>query len=283
MALARMKLPLILFGMAQLLTRAAQRHPHFSRRLEEHDFVAQIMARDEGIGRWFKFKRGIVTSRAGLHEEPDIKLLFKNASAAASLLTPPINWLDQINAQKDFVLTVEGPERLTNWFAQTLMMSQSAGLKYGTKLRGGVTRYCNMTNGGPVFVYVKEGKILRMTPIDLSESDGASWTIEARGKKLTPPRKTTLAPHGQNAKSIVYSPDRLLYPMKRIDFDPNGERNPQNRGKSGYVRISWEEALSIVSTEIKRQKLTHGPGSIAVSHGSHHTWGNIGYYLSALF
>ena len=61
--------------------------------------------------------------------------------------------------------------------------------------------------------------------------------------KLTPPRKTTLAPHGQNAKSIVYSPDRLLYPMKRVDFDPNGERNPQNRGKSGYVRISWDEAL----------------------------------------
>ena len=59
---------------------------------------------------------------------------------------------------------------------------------------------------------------------------------------FTPPRKTTLAPHGQNAKSIVYSPDRLLYPMKRVDFDPNGERNPQNRGKSGYVRISWDEA-----------------------------------------
>ena len=44
--------------------------------------------------------------------------------------------------------------------------------------------------------------------------------------KLTPPRKTTLAPHGQNAKSIVYSPDRLLYPMKRVDFDP--ERRAQS-------------------------------------------------------
>ena len=75
---------------------------------------------------------------------------------------------------------------------------------------------------------------------DLAEDDGASFTIEARGLKLTPPRKTTLAPHGQNAKSIIYSPDRLLYPMKRVDFDPNGERNPQNRGKSGYVRISWD-------------------------------------------
>ena len=42
---------------------------------------------------------------------------------------PPINWLDQINAQKDFKLTVDGPEDLTNWFAQTIMMSQSVGLE----------------------------------------------------------------------------------------------------------------------------------------------------------
>ena len=71
--------------------------------------------------------------------------------------------------------------------------------------------------------------------------------------------------------------------MKRVDFDPNGERNPQNRGKSGYVRISWEEALDLVADEIKRLKRAYGPGVMAVSHGSHHTWGNIGYYLSALF
>ena len=121
---------------------------------------------------------------------------------------------------------------------------------------------------------------MRMTPIEFDANDPQPWTIEARGLKFTPPRKTTLAPHGQNAKSIVYSPDRLLYPMKRVDFDPNGERNPQNRGKSGYVRISWDEALDLVADEIKRLKSTYGPGVMAVSHGSHHTWGNIGYYLS---
>ncbi len=66
--------------------------------------------------------------------------------------------------------------------------------------------------------------------------------------------RTTLAPHGQNYKSVVYSPDRLLYPMKRVDFDPDGARNPQNRGKSGYERISWAEALDLVAGEIKRLK-----------------------------
>ena len=33
---------------------------------------------------------------------------------------------------------------------------------------------------------------------------------------------------------MIYSKDRLLYPMKRVDFDPNGERNIQNRGKSEF-------------------------------------------------
>jgi len=70
--------------------------------------------------------------------------------------------------------------------------------------------------------------------------------------------------------------------MKRVDFDPNGNRNCQNRGVSGYERISWDEALDIVSGEILRMKRQHGPGAIAIYHSSHHQWGNVGYYLSAL-
>jgi trimethylamine-N-oxide reductase (cytochrome c) len=80
---------------------------------------------------------------------------------------------------------------------------------------------------------------------------------------------------------MVYSPDRLLYPMKRVDFDLNGERNPQNRGISGYERISWDEALDIIASEIQRVRRDYGPGSVLTSHGSHHLWGNTGYYLSA--
>lgn len=141
-------------------------------------------------------------------------------------------------------------------------------------------RYVNGTNGGPVFVYVKDGKIVRMTPIELDEEDAESWTIRAKGKKFTPPRRTTVAPYAF-WKSLIYSDKRVLYPMKRVDFDPNGERNPQNRGVSGYERISWDEALDIVSSEIIRTRRENGPGSVFFTCGSHHTWGNIGYYLSA--
>lgn len=274
---------LILAGLGRLLKYKARRHPAFRARLKERDLTAQIMARDERVGRWFRLRGGVLTSRRGIHPAPDVTIAFKTARLGASMLMPPIDWLDQINAQKDFKLTVEGEEDLTNWFAQTIMMSQTVGWKFGTRMPDGTMRYCNMTNGGPVFVYVRDGRIVRMTPIDFDESDPQPWTIAARGLAFTPPRKTTLAPHGQNAKSIVYSPDRLLTPMKRVDFDPDGARNPQNRGKSGYVAISWDEALDLVTREIKRCKRDHGPGAIATSHGSHHTWGNIGYYLSALY
>src|SRR5262252_1492713 len=283
MSVSTIRFSAVLWGFAQLMKQQARRHQKFRDRLCERNLVAQIKARDEEVGRWFEVRNGVVRSGAGFHKRPDITLAFKNAALGASLLTPPINWLGQINAQKDFKLTVHGPEDLTNWWAQTMMATLTAGWRFGTQLADGTVRYCNMTNGGPVFVHVKDGKIVRMTPIDFDETDPQPWTIEARGVKLTPPRKTTLAPHGQNAKSIIYSPDRLLYPMKRVDFDPNGERNPQNRGKSGYVRISWKEAIKLVTDEVRRQKREHGPGAIAVSHGSHHTWGNVGYYLSALF
>ena len=283
MSLATLKLSTMFWGLHLLLNYKARRHPEYRARLKERNMVFQMMARDEGTARWYRFHNGQVTSGSGNHANPDVTLAFKNAAIAAKLLTPPINWLNQINAQKDFKLTIDGSEDLSNWVAQTIMLSQTVGLDMGNPMPDGSMRYCNMTNGGPVFVYVKDKKIVRITPIDLDDADGASWTIKARGHDWTPPRRTTLAPHGQNAKSIVYSPDRLLYPMKRVDFDPNGNRNTQNRGKSGYERISWDEALTIVTDEIKRQKREYGPGCIATSHGSHHTWGNIGYYLSALF
>ena len=140
------------------------------------------------------------------------------------MLTPPVDYQQQIDAQKSFSLTLEGPDELSVWFTQTLLESQSAGWCYGVEAPDGSRRYTNMTNGGPVFVYVKDGKILRITPIDFDDTDPEPWTVEARGKRFRPPRKTSLAPHGQNWKSLIYSPDRLLHPLKRVDFDPKGER-----------------------------------------------------------
>ena len=155
------------------------------------------------------------------------------------------------------------------------------GAEYGIgRGQGDVKRYTSNTNGGPVFVYVKEARSSASRPSSLTRGC-AALDDPGAGQELHPPAKTTVDAHTLAWKSMVYSPDRLLYPMKRVDFDPKGERNPQNRGISGYERISWDEALDIVAGEIQRVKRQHGPGAIMNGSGSHHTWGNLGYWLSA--
>ena len=281
MAFEKTQFSVILFGLAFLLKRAARKYPSFKNRLNEKNFTAQIKLKDNSQGRHFTFRDGKISSRNGMHPNPDMTITYRNADLAAKLLRPDRNQLDQINAMKTFQIGMEGPDELTMWFMETLSLLLSMGKKYGTEVGNGVRRYTSNTNGGPVFVYVKDGKIVRITPIQFDETDAKPWTIEARGKSFTPPRKTTVSPHTVAWKSMVYSPDRILYPMKRVDFDPNGQRNCQNRGISGYERISWDEATDIVAGEIKRVKSDYGPGAILNGSGSHHTWGVLGYWLSS--
>lgn len=146
-----------------------------------------------------------------------------------------------------------------------------------------VEKLTSGTTGGPVFVYVKEGRIIRITPMDLAEDDAPSWVIKAREKEFSPPRKTTISPYSLAWRSMIYSPDRLLYPLKRVDFDPNGERNCRNRGLSGYERISWDEAGEIIASEIRRIKKDYGSAAILSTASSHHLWGHLGYRHSAYF
>jgi trimethylamine-N-oxide reductase (cytochrome c) len=141
--------------------------------------------------------------------------------------------------------------------------------------------FTNCEVGGPVLVHVKDGRIIRVRPLRLDESDPKPWTIEVKGKKYSPPRKTTLSTYVLAERNRIYSDDRVAYPRKRVDFNPNGDRHPENRGKSPYVRISWDEALDIVAKEIKRVQQTYGPAAIAALTSSHHNWGNIGYKRSA--
>ncbi|MEM3550852.1 MAG: molybdopterin-dependent oxidoreductase [Candidatus Bathyarchaeia archaeon] len=152
---------------------------------------------------------------------------------------------------------------------------------FGVRLSDGTLRYTNCTKGGPVFVYVKDGRITRVEPINLGPDDAESWTIEARGRIFTPPRRALLASYTFTERARIYAPNRNLYPLKRVDFNPQGQRRPENRGKSKYERISWEEALDILTSEIERIVKNYGAPAIITTASSHHSWGNIGYRLSA--
>ncbi len=121
-------------------------------------------------------------------------------------------------------------------------------------------------NSNVACVDVKDDKIVRIRPLHYDwkykPEEFNPWKFEARGKTFIPPLKSLVPPHGTAYKKRIYSPNRILYPLKRVDWDPKGERNPQNRGKSKYVRISWDEALDIVVSEIKRIQKKYGPEGI---------------------
>lgn len=274
---------IVLYGLAQTLRFMAKRHPSFARRLAERDLRAQVRTADDKVGRLYVLSGGRIESHRGVHARRDITVTVQNAAVGLNLFKLKVDHLERIEAIKNFQLLADGPDELMVWFMQTLGQVFTLGWEFGTDVGNGVRRYTSNTNGGPMFVYVKDDKILRVTPIEFGPDDAPTWSIKARGKTFTPPRQTSLAPHSMCSKSTVYSPSRLLYPMKRVDFDPNGERNCQNRGISGYERITWDEALDIVAKEIQRVKRDFGPGAIMCNHGSHHTWGNVGYYISAAY
>ncbi|MBT7033108.1 MAG: molybdopterin-dependent oxidoreductase [Rhodospirillaceae bacterium] len=276
-----MGMSFILYFLKWFLRIACWRSPEFAKRFREKNLIAQFKIADDSDGRYIIIKDGKITSKAGFNPDAQVSIIFKDQRTAKELLMPPIDHQKKIDAIKNFNLMMIGAEEEANWFAEVVLEAGRIGWRWGTDVGHGEVRYTNHTNGGPVFVYVKDQKIVRVTPIDFTDDDAGSWTIEARGRKFSPPRKTSLAPHGLASKSLIYSKDRLLYPMKRVDFDPDGARNCDQRGISGYERISWDEALDIVTSEIKRVNREHGPGAILAARSSHHTWGNVGYYISA--
>ncbi|MEA1961396.1 MAG: molybdopterin-dependent oxidoreductase [Bacillota bacterium] len=73
---------------------------------------------------------------------------------------------------------------------------------------------------------------------------------------------------GRSRRKLVFGADRLKYPMKRKHWEPGGG-NKELRGKDEWVRISWDEALDIVASEIKRIKGTYSNESILCI-----DWGN---------
>ena len=141
--------------------------------------------------------------------------------------------------------------------------------------------FTNLTVGGPVQVHVKDGRIIRVRPLVLEEEDAASWIIDVNGQEFSPFRKACVAPFTMTEKARIYSDARIKYPLQRIDFDPDGDRHPENRGKSEYRRISWDSALDIVASEMKRIRNDYGPEAVVSRASSHHNWGNIGYRTSA--
>src|ERR1700758_2523970 len=59
----------------------------------------------------------------------------------------------------------------------------------------------------------------------------------------------------------VYSPERLLYPMRRRAGVAKGPL-PAGREGESFERISWDEALSAVADRLAAISSENGPGSV---------------------
>jgi len=130
-------------------------------------------------------------------------------------------------------------------------------------------------------VDVKDGRMIRIRPARIydmyTKEQVKPWVMHARGKTFKPSDKTLVPPLSLAYKKRVFSPARIRYPMKRVDFDPSGApgstgpggRNAQNRGVSKFERISWDEALDIIAGEMLRIKETYGPTAILYQNDQH--------------
>ena len=97
-----------------------------------------------------------------------------------------------------------------------------------------VTGLCGVCPAGcGVKIHLENGRITRITPLK-----GHPQGI--------------CCPRGTHAPEIVYSPDRLLHPLKRVE----------PRGAGQFERASWDEALDTVAEKLKSIRDTHGPDSI---------------------
>lgn len=75
-----------------------------------------------------------------------------------------------------------------------------------------------------------------------------------RGLKDHPLNKGRLCPKGARAVELAYHPDRLKYPLKKL----NGQ----------WKRISWDDALTEIADKLHRLRSEFGPEALSIFSGS---------------
>jgi len=104
----------------------------------------------------------------------------------------------------------------------------------GTKIVKSVCTTCHDACG--VLVHAQNGRVIKI-----------------EGDPDHPRNEGTMCPRGLAYIQLLYHPDRIKYPMKRVG----------NRGEGKWERISWDEALDTIAAKIKQAKEEYGPESIA--------------------
>ncbi len=83
--------------------------------------------------------------------------------------------------------------------------------------------------------------------------------VKIEGNPKSPANGTRVCARGNSGVQLVYDPDRLKYPLKRV-----GER-----GEGKWAKISWDEALDEVAHNMDKVRKKYGPHALAYfDHGA---------------
>lgn len=103
-----------------------------------------------------------------------------------------------------------------------------------------IPTFCAMCGPGcgcGIYAIVENGKFTRV-----------------EGMKESPLSKGRLCPRAHAAPQWVYSPQRLKHPLKRTG----------KKGEGEFDKITWDDALDIISAKLSAQKEKYGPESLAI-------------------
>ena len=96
---------------------------------------------------------------------------------------------------------------------------------------------CGPSAGCGIYAHVKDGRFIRI-----------------EGMKESPLNRGRNCAKAHAALQWVYSPDRLMHPLRRV-----GEK-----GEGRFERITWDQALDTIADKLKEQKEKYGPESLAI-------------------
>jgi anaerobic selenocysteine-containing dehydrogenase len=108
--------------------------------------------------------------------------------------------------------------------------------------------------------------------IEITIQDGKA--VEVKWDKDHPESRGILCPKGHAVIDILYSPDRLKYPLKRT-----GER-----GEGKWEQISWDQALTLIVERLQQVRKHYGPEAVWFHKGAGHDLcgGDVRTYLHRL-
>ena len=115
------------------------------------------------------------------------------------------------------------------------MKGKVPGPDTGIEIRKSVCAICDPGTQCGLDLYVKDGKIVKVA-----------------GTKEAPHSHGTLCSKGAAMRQYVYSPDRIMTPLRRV-----GER-----GSGEFEPISWDEALDEIASRLNAIKEEFGPESV---------------------